>query len=249
MINKDQPVILSVDDEPLHNIIVQSVLGKFGVSVIATTSPPEFWQEYKRGRPSLCFVDINIQTLGDGFEVIRSLRQEHKQSVPIIVISQKGDKEALAHAMELGATDFIVKPVDKELLVEKLRQYLVTDQLAILESSYIPVPQALGAAVVDLEATVQEVDELGIKLVSPHLPLKGTTLLLDGPLISEITGQEDSYMFTITSTWLYEDGVKYGLFAEFDTSNEFVMTNLRKWLIKNSVPVPKKPMKKGMSET
>jgi ActR/RegA family two-component response regulator len=229
-----QPVALIVDDDPAHNRILAAVLKKLGIASIMCQKASEFLAQLKTTKPNICLVDLNIDDLGVGFTLIKAVRKVLGAELPIIVLSGHGDRQAVAHAVEVGANDFIAKPLDKGILASKLTRYLMTEELLIAQSALFPVPQGGSPAYVTLEFELQAVDEFGIQIVSKHLLNKGSVYHIESPLLHEVTGAAEPHLFTVTSTSIDRDGENYLAFCEFDQTNEAVLTAVRRWLSKNA---------------
>ena len=78
----------------------------------------------KNNRFDLLLLDINLPGKLDGNDVLRIVKHELKSKLPLIVITayaMKGDKE---NFLANGADCFIAKPVEKSLLLEKVKEYL-----------------------------------------------------------------------------------------------------------------------------
>lgn len=230
IVPKKMPLALLVDDDPTHNKILAAVLRKLGVDSIVTASATEFLTKLKEVRPNICLVDLNLDELGVGYTLIRAVRKVLGRDLPIIVLSGESDRKAVAHAVEVGADDFITKPLDRAILASKLTRYLMTEQLLASQSPFFPVPEGGMPAQVTLDLELKEVDEFGIKLVSPHLLNKGSVFSLDSPLLHQITGSAQPHLFTVTATWLEDEDGNYAAFAEFDLSNEQLLAGVRRWL-------------------
>lgn len=227
---KKLPLALLADNDPGHNKTLATVLKKLGIDAIVTTTAKEFLLKLKEVRPNICIVDLNIDSLGIGYTLIRAIRNVLGRDLPIVVISGQSDSKAIAHAVECGADDFISKPLDKTILASKLTRYLMTEQLLASQAPFFPVPEGGTPANISLEMELKEVDEFGIKLVSPHLLNKGSVFQMDSPLLHQITGSAQPHLLTITATWLEDETGNYAAFAEFDATNEALLTSVRRWL-------------------
>jgi CheY-like chemotaxis protein len=78
----------------------------------------------KNNRFDLLLLDINLPGKLDGNDVLRIVKHELKSKLPVIVITayaMKGDKE---NFLANGADCYIAKPVEKSLLLEKVKEYL-----------------------------------------------------------------------------------------------------------------------------
>lgn len=238
--SKKKPFALIVDDDPHFNKIIEVVLKKLGIDAMTTKDPMEFLQLVKTKHPDLCIVDLNIGKLGVGFKIVKAVRSVLGNRIPLFVVSGASDQQSIAHAMEIGANDYLVKPVNRNLLASKLSRYVKSEELVDeAGDAFFPVPDGGSPVNVSIHLRVHEIDELGIRLRSKHLITKGTVVHLRGAVVREITGEETPILMTVRSTWIEESGFEYGLLAEFDTTNDYLMKKVRRWLgekTKTTVP-------------
>jgi CheY-like chemotaxis protein len=76
----------------------------------------------ERNKPDLILMDISLPVM-DGYDAARQIRQQFK-SLPIIGISANAMKSDREKAIEAGCTDYLTKPIDENLLMQKLQEYL-----------------------------------------------------------------------------------------------------------------------------
>jgi DNA-binding response OmpR family regulator len=73
---------------------------------------------------SLIITDFSVERQ-DAFEILRLIRSQRQYSkIPVLVCSEVGDKETVVRAYELGARDFMVKPVNPQILLTKVQRAL-----------------------------------------------------------------------------------------------------------------------------
>jgi DNA-binding response OmpR family regulator len=74
--------------------------------------------------PDLIVSDVNMPFL-DGFELLSLLRSDTSTaSIPVILLSGRGDSDSIAKAVELGAADFLTKPVTRDQLLDSVQACL-----------------------------------------------------------------------------------------------------------------------------
>jgi DNA-binding response OmpR family regulator len=74
--------------------------------------------------PDLIVSDVNMPFL-DGFELLSLMRSDASTaSIPVILLSGRSDEDTMAKAEELGAADFLTKPVTRDLLLESVKACL-----------------------------------------------------------------------------------------------------------------------------
>lgn len=110
--------ILIVDDQATNLKLIKALLMKEGYHFITSQSGEEALEIVSETIPDLILLDVMMPGI-DGFEVCRRLKnKETFKDVPIIMVTALTEKEHKVKAMEVGADDFICKPLDRiELLV------------------------------------------------------------------------------------------------------------------------------------
>jgi len=125
----DQPKILIVDDEPEIRHFLNFELTKQGYCVIEAVNGKEAIEQTNRFHPDLILLDILMPEV-DGFETLKSLKTNSQtKDIPVIIQSIIEEKKK---AYNLGARDYLTKPVDKTILLEKIQSILTTSRKNIL---------------------------------------------------------------------------------------------------------------------
>jgi DNA-binding response OmpR family regulator len=223
------PKALIVEDDDIQAKILQIVLTRLGIEIFLVKTAKEFIAKVKTLKPDFCLVDLNVESLGIGFSVIQAVRNVLGSEPVLIVASGESDRKAITHALELGANDFIVKPIDRDILISKISRYVQTEKILDARSPLLPVPNEGISASLIVDMKVQSVDELGITLHGKHLIAKGTAFYIGGGVLDEITGRDRPSLMTVVSTWANQDGT-YGSYVEFDKTDGEVMTSARRWI-------------------
>jgi DNA-binding response OmpR family regulator len=74
--------------------------------------------------PDLILLDLTVPYL-DGFEMIRALRNDPATSrIPVVVLTGRGDDETFAEVRKLGASHFLTKPVERDVLISVIETQL-----------------------------------------------------------------------------------------------------------------------------
>lgn len=108
--------ILIVDDVPLNLLLVKKMLGGFDFTVRTAENGLEAIREIMAQKPDLVLLDILMPVM-DGFEVLSKLQEKPEWSdVKVVVLSALNSNEDIVKAFNLGADDFITKPI----LMDKL---------------------------------------------------------------------------------------------------------------------------------
>ncbi len=223
---------LIVDDDPDCRALISAALAALNINAILTRTPEEFLQTASQVRAHLCLIDLNLGTLDQGFGLIEKIRKQLGPKFPIFVISARSDSQSIAHAMELGADDYLVKPIDKELLATKLLPHISSPEILSATLSQQLVPEKKRTAEVSFQLRLLGIDEFGITFMAPHLLSKGAAIQLASPLIGEFSLRGNVVLLRITTTWALPDGKGYGGYAEFDISDDGLISRVRRWLAK-----------------
>jgi DNA-binding response OmpR family regulator len=117
------PRVLVADDDPQMRRLVRSVLEREGFEIIEAGDVLDALEAIERGGVSLVILDLDMPRL-DGFGVLDELRaQVRTASLPVIVLTaQHGESEE--KALDLGAQDYLTKPVQTRSLTARVRAVL-----------------------------------------------------------------------------------------------------------------------------
>src|SRR5579859_1993108 len=115
-------VVMIVDDEPINIEVTQVYLEEAGYWQFASTSEPlEAMGLMAARRPDVLLLDLKMPKMS-GFEILERMQAENiLKDVPTIVLTSSTDAETKLKALELGATDFLAKPVDPSELMLRVK--------------------------------------------------------------------------------------------------------------------------------
>lgn len=132
--------VLVVDDDPAVVQLLVSYLQDSVEEVRGLTDSRAVEHEFTRFAPDLLILDLHMPQ-PDGFEVLRRLRgvRQSLGFLPVIVLTGDSGHVARNSALILGADEFLLKPVDRDELVLRVRNLLRTRQLFV-ESRPFPPP-------------------------------------------------------------------------------------------------------------
>ncbi|MCW1241988.1 fused response regulator/phosphatase [Bacillus pretiosus] len=121
--------ILIVDDNPVNIFVIEKILKQAGYQdLVSLNSAQELFEYIQFGKDSsrhneidLILLDIMMPEI-DGLEVCRRLQKEEKcKDIPIIFVTALEDANKLAEALDIGAMDYITKPINKVELLARMR--------------------------------------------------------------------------------------------------------------------------------
>lgn len=113
--------ILVVDDEPRMIHFIRLNLEHDGYEVYEATSGQQALDGLRDRLPDLILLDVMMPEL-DGFETLRLVREI--STVPVIMLTAKGEEDDRVRGLELGADDYITKPFSPREMVSRVRAVL-----------------------------------------------------------------------------------------------------------------------------
>ena len=121
--------VLAVDDIPLNLLLVQKMLARYNFKMRTAANGQQALDAVAAEKPDLILLDLMMPGI-DGFEVIRRLKNDPQTAdIRIVILSALNSNEDVVKGFNMGADDFIMKPI----IMEKLLSCVVT-QLQVVES-------------------------------------------------------------------------------------------------------------------
>ena len=110
--------ILSVEDEANIRELLRLYLEREGYTVLEAENGVEGIKKWKSDKPDMLLLDVMMPVM-DGWEVCREIRAE--SDVPIIMLTAKGETADRVSGLEMGADDYIVKPLEMPEVIARVR--------------------------------------------------------------------------------------------------------------------------------
>ena len=117
--------IMLVDDEPINTDVLQTYLEGEGYSNFITTSESvKAIDIMRREKPDVVLLDLMMPEVS-GFDILTMMRNDQALTyIPVVILTSSDDSETKLKALQLGAMDFLAKPVDASELALRLRNTL-----------------------------------------------------------------------------------------------------------------------------
>src|ERR1700739_3769077 len=112
--------ILVIEDEPEMRRNITALLRYYDYQPIAAENGRQGVEAARRERPDLILCDVMMPEL-DGYGVLQALQQDAELTlIPFIFLTAKGEKDDLRSGMNLGADDYLTKPVANADLINAI---------------------------------------------------------------------------------------------------------------------------------
>ena len=162
----ERPKILLVEDDQRLSELVRSYLDSNGFDVAIEYRGDRVLGRVQGERPDLVVLDLGLPGQG-GFQVCKELRGAHL-SVPILILTARNSDIDQVLGLELGADDFVIKPVEPRVLVARIH--------ALLRRSRTPLVQEhrqlrFGGLFIDTAARAVRLNEAEVSLSSNEFDL------------------------------------------------------------------------------
>lgn len=116
--------ILIVDDSPVMQLLLKSLLKKAGYTPFVVGLGAEAYPMAKKQRPHLILLDVMLPDLS-GYEVCKILKEnDDTKDIPVVFVTSLVDADECIKGLQLGALDFVSKPIQKKILLIKVATFV-----------------------------------------------------------------------------------------------------------------------------
>ena len=144
--------ILVIDDEKPTLMMFRLTLAAYGYDVLTAENGQEGLDVFNRDRPSIVLTDIKMPGM-NGIEVLKQVKAIDP-STEVIVITGHGDMDLAIQALNLDATDFINKPIQRHLLEQAIRRARERRRLTGEQATEMVLQPAEHAAVIAIQGNI-----------------------------------------------------------------------------------------------
>jgi len=121
--------ILIVDDDEKNLELMGEILKIHGYAFETAKNGLEALEKTKEISPDLIFLDIMMPHI-DGYEVCKRLKEDPStQHIPVVIVTALADKQSKIRGLEVGAIDFLTKPIDRIELIVRIKNHLRVKKL------------------------------------------------------------------------------------------------------------------------
>jgi diguanylate cyclase (GGDEF)-like protein len=124
IIGSTENLLLIVDDDPGIRMLLRASMENAGYQVVEANDGVQAIEQFLRHKPAAILMDVDMPEI-DGYEACARIRQDSAGlHVPIIMVTGMEDVDSVNRAYSAGATDFITKPINWDLLGYRVRYVL-----------------------------------------------------------------------------------------------------------------------------
>jgi len=223
--------ILIVDDQKSVLMTLEALLSPEGHVVVAATNAIDALHHLATEPFDLVITDAIMPGGGDGYALTRTIRKQPKvANLPVILLTGKREKSDVEKGIDSGVNDYVVKPIDPELLLAKIRNLLSIESENAMK--FIEAPVSFKAEW-ETKTEVVSVSELGLALHSnTPMPL-GRIVRLNSPVFAEIGIDKMPMRVDLCEELAGPEG-GFKIHAQFVGLTEKELTPLRLWIRKKS---------------
>lgn len=132
--SRHSPCVLTVDDDELALGYLSELLSLSGFHPVLARSGEEALKSFSEFHPDIVLTDIQMPGM-DGMKLLKTIR-EMDESTPVILITGHGEVDNAIKALRLGAYDFLLKPINTEILISTVEKAAEHCRLKRLENEY-----------------------------------------------------------------------------------------------------------------
>lgn len=122
-LRNQKSTVLIVDDEPI-NLITLTLILENDYKVLATKHGKKVVDILSKEKPDIVLLDICMPEI-DGYTLIKEIKNNNEIcDIPILFVTASDEDEDVEMGLELGAVDFIIKPVNKMIVKQRINNHL-----------------------------------------------------------------------------------------------------------------------------
>lgn len=152
------PTILIIDDDAKLNLLLKDFFKDFGFTTLTATHPEDGLKIIKQKPPDIIILDVMLPGM-NGFEVCKAVRKF--SSIPIIMLTAKGELMDRVVGLELGADDYLAKPFEPRELVARIQSVL--RRIHPVEKNQV---RKFGSMTIDFNKHTVEIDGKNIEMTT-----------------------------------------------------------------------------------
>ena len=207
-------LVMMIDDEPLVIELTEAFLQGAGYRRFSsTTDASSALAALLRERPDVVLLDINMPHVS-GFQVLTGMKAAPGlKHIPAIVLTSADDPDTKLKALELGATDFLRKPVDPSELALRVRNTLTAKahREALRKTFVRYISPRLAEGILDGSAAPFASPAQRADVVALFADLRGFTSMTEAIDVQEVVGMLNEFFSALTDATYRHEGTIFNM--------------------------------------
>ena len=223
--------IYALDDDQDFLKLLELKLHKMHLDCQVFSKPEDLLKQLKISLPDLCLVDLNLDIAdGAGYQVIKAIRNKIDKKIIIFVISRRTNQEDISFALDIGADDYLAKPLDFLLFQHKVDNYFHLEKNNLQNLPSYEVPKSLNSCSINTQLQPYLINEFEWVFISPHFMARHASVELTGKLVSDIF-ESDKLILTVNQCQFLAEKKMFTIHFELKELNVEEIVKLRSWLL------------------
>jgi DNA-binding response OmpR family regulator len=126
----DTPKVLIADDEPALRSLLKTNLSFEGFETLTASNGEEALQVIKDEAPDVVLLDVMMPVM-DGWQVLEELSKNENRHTKVILVTAKASSEAQLQGWELGCDEYLTKPFDLDVMIQRIIEVNERDRAQI----------------------------------------------------------------------------------------------------------------------
>jgi DNA-binding response OmpR family regulator len=223
--------LLLVDDDNDILKLGSHVLSAAGHFVFTATDAEQALDHLNAKKIDLIISDANMPR-HSGFELLQTIKKSNEfKAIPVAFLTGRKEKKDIELAVKLGVVDYIVKPLDPFLLIQKVNQILSSQDF---ESTTVEFAKAKTSAAAKLTFDIEllNISEVGLEFKSTEKMSIGLKISLDTNVFKDIGISKP--MMKVLSCIENRKDHQYNIKVQFIGVAESDLSKIRAWIFKHS---------------
>lgn len=224
--------VMIVDDDPSILKFCDTVLSAQGHEAVLCQDPYKAVEILSTHQVDLLVVDV-VMPVMSGLILLRTIKKFPHFHAPILMLTGKTSPTDVKAALEVGATDYMCKPFDKDVFLSKVRS-LLSNQAEAPQVGFAST-SANAKAEVSFRATIQSVSEMGMVLRTTGYVDRNLRVQVGTSLFQDVGIMPPALRAVSCKPIQGDPEFNYEVFVSFVGLDELTMRRIRVWIASRAV--------------
>ena len=223
-----KPKVLVVDDDARTLRVMEAMLVSAGYCVILAENGNEAITKATESSPDIILLDVMMPEI-DGFEVAKRLQTIiQTKDIPLVMVTALGEVKDRVKALQMGADDFLTKPVDKTELLTRVKTLVekserIKQLVVVKKRPLVPIVSVIVAAIMAVVSAIMIVTNKPVTVVEKEIEYQIEYVDVVREVVKQVTIEKRIEQREFSSKeeleeWLAEDDTNEYVYLFFDTN-------------------------------